>query len=48
VKGGVVKLWGVVDNEDARETAQRAAEGVAGAESVESNLGPGPVSGLPV
>ena len=48
VKGGIVKLWGVVDNEAARDTAQRAAEGVAGAESVENNLGPGPVSGLPI
>jgi hypothetical protein len=48
VRDGDVTLWGVVDNaaeRDAAESAARAAEGVG---SVENNLGPGPVSGLPI
>ena len=48
VRAGAVKLWGVVDNDDARQVAQRTAENVAGVASVQNNLGPGPVSGLPL
>jgi CBS domain-containing protein len=48
VNEGAVVLWGVVENDaqsDAAGAAARAAEGVT---SVENNLGPGPVSGLPL
>lgn len=48
VRDGDVRLWGVVDNDAEREAAERAAQAVEGVRSVESNLGPGPVSGLPV
>jgi osmotically-inducible protein OsmY len=48
VNDAAVKLWGVVENDSQRETAERAAEATAGVESVENNLGPGPVSGLPI
>lgn len=48
VKDGAVRLWGVVDSEEARMSAERAAKGIAAAQSVENNLGPGPVSGMPV
>jgi len=48
VSDGAVKLWGVVENEAQREAAARAARAVDGVRSVEDNLGPGPVSGVPV
>lgn len=48
VKDGSIQLWGVIDNEAQHAAAQRAANNAAGERSVESNLGPGPVSGLPI
>jgi hypothetical protein len=48
VKEGAVQLWGVVDSEAARTAAEQAARGVAGVSELDSHLGPGPVSGLPL
>jgi CBS domain-containing protein len=48
VNGGVVALWGVVDGEHERATAERIAEGVSGVQSIQNNLGPGQISGLPM
>ena len=48
VKDGVVTLWGVVDNDSQRDAAEQAAMSISGVTSVENNLGPGPVSGLPI
>jgi CBS domain-containing protein len=48
VKDGNVRLWGVVDNAEEAATVEAAAKSLAGVKSVENNLGPGPMSGVPV
>lgn len=48
VKDGAVRVWGVVSDEKARMNAERIAQQIPGVQSVENNLGPGPVSGMPV
>lgn len=48
VNDGAVTLWGVVENDAQRDAAERAARTAEGVRSVENNLGPGPVSGLPM
>jgi CBS domain-containing protein len=48
VSDGNVRLWGVVKNADQAETAESAAKILPGVKSVENNLGPGPMSGVPV
>jgi CBS domain-containing protein len=48
VSDGNVRLWGVVKNADQAETAESAAKILPGVKSVENNLGPDPMSGVPV
>ncbi|MGC2200702.1 MAG: CBS domain-containing protein [Stellaceae bacterium] len=48
VSDGKVRLWGVVENADQAAAAETAAKTLAGVQSVENNLRPGPVSGIPV
>jgi CBS domain-containing protein len=48
VDDGNVRLWGVVENADEAAAAEAAAKTLPGVKSVESNLGPGPMSGVPV
>ncbi len=48
VKDGVVELWGTVDNGEQKEAAERAATDVTSVKSVNNNLTPSPVTGLPV
>jgi CBS domain-containing protein len=48
VSDGNVRLWGVVENADQAAAAEDAAKVLPGVKSVQSNLGPGPVSGVPV
>jgi CBS-domain-containing membrane protein len=48
VSDGNVRLWGVVENAGEAEAAEGAAKTLAGVKSVENNLGPGPMSGVPV
>jgi osmotically-inducible protein OsmY len=48
VNDGNVRLWGVVENTDEVAAAERAAKALPGVKSVENNLGPGPMSGVPV
>jgi CBS domain-containing protein len=48
VNDGNVRLWGVVENADQAAAAESAAKALPGVRSVENNLGPGPVSGVPV
>ena len=48
VRDGKVSLWGVTDNPDQAVAAERAARRVPGVKSVENNLAPGPVSGVPI
>lgn len=48
VNDGCVTLWGVVDDEAARATAERVARAVVDIVSLENHLGLGPVSGMPV
>jgi CBS domain-containing protein len=48
VNDGNVRLWGVVDNADEAATAEGAAKALPGVRSVQNNLGPGPMSGVPV
>jgi len=48
VSDGNVRLWGVVENADEATAAESAAKGLPGVKSVENNLGPGPMSGVPV
>jgi len=48
VNDGEVKLWGVVEEDSQRAAAERAAKATTGVRSVQNNLGPGPVSGLPI
>jgi CBS domain-containing protein len=47
VSGGNVRLWGVVENADDAAAAESAAKTLPGVKSVENNLGPGPMSGVP-
>ena len=48
VSDGNVRLWGVVENADEAAAAEGAAKTLPGVKSVENNLGPGPMSGVPV
>jgi len=48
VSDGKVQLWGVVENADEAAAAEGAAKTLPGVKSVENNLGPGPMSGVPV
>jgi len=48
VENGHVRLWGVVDNAGQARVAEAAARALPGVTSVENNLGPGPVSGVPI
>jgi CBS domain-containing protein len=48
VRDGNVRLWGVVENADEAAAAEGAAKNLPGVRSVENNLGPGPMSGVPV
>jgi CBS domain-containing protein len=48
VSDGNVRLWGVVDNAAEAAAAESAAKTLPGVKSVENNLGPGPMSGVPV
>jgi CBS domain-containing protein len=48
VHDGNVRLWGVVENADEAAAAEGAARTLPGVKSVENNLGPGPMSGVPV
>jgi CBS domain-containing protein len=48
VRDGNVRLWGVVENADEAAAAEGAAKNLPGVKSVENNLGPGPMSGVPV
>jgi len=47
VNDGNVRLWGVVENGDQAAAAESAARKLMGIKSVENNLGPGPMSGVP-
>ena len=47
VRDGNVRLWGVVENADEAAAAEGAAKNLPGVKSVENNLGPGPMSGVP-
>ena len=48
VSDGNVRLWGVVENAEEAAVAETAAKTLPGVKSVENNLGPGPMSGVPV
>jgi CBS domain-containing protein len=48
VSDGNVRLWGVVENAGEATAAEGAARSLPGVKSVENNLGPGPMSGVPV
>jgi CBS domain-containing protein len=48
VKHAAVRVWGVVGDEKARMNAGRIAQQIPGVQSVENNLGPVPVPGIPV
>jgi CBS domain-containing protein len=48
VTDGNVRLWGVVENADEAAVAESAAKVLPGVKSVENNLHPGPISGVPV
>jgi CBS domain-containing protein len=48
VSDGNVRLWGVVENADQAAAAESAAKTLPGVKSVRNNLGPGPISGVPV
>ncbi len=48
VNDGNVRLWGVVENADQAAAAERAARMLVEVKSVENNLGPGPMSGVPI
>ena len=48
VRDGNVRLWGRVENAQETALAESAAKSLAGVKSVENNLGPGPMSGVPV
>jgi osmotically-inducible protein OsmY len=48
VRDGNVRLWGSVENAKEAALAETTAKSLAGIKSVENNLGPGPMSGVPV
>lgn len=48
VRDGNVRLWGRVDNSQEAALAESVAKTLPGIKSVENNLGPGPMSGVPV
>ena len=48
VSDGNVRLWGEVESPDEAGVAEAAAKSLAGVKSVENNLRPGPVSGVPI
>ncbi len=48
VSDGNVRLWGVVENAADAAAAESAAKALPGIKSVENNLRPGPMSGVPV
>jgi CBS domain-containing protein len=48
VSHGNVRLWGIVEDADQAAAAEIAARSLPGVKSVENNLGPGPMSGVPV
>jgi CBS domain-containing protein len=48
LRDGNVRLWGRVDNAQEAALAESAAKSLPGIKSVENNLGPGPMSGVPV
>jgi len=48
VSDGNVRLWGVVENADEAAAAERAAKTLPSVKSLQNNLGPGPMSGVPV
>jgi len=48
VNNGNVRLWGVVENPDQAAAAERAARSLVAVKSVENNLTPAPISGVPV
>ena len=48
VRDGNVRLWGWVENAKEAALAESAAKSLAGIKSVENNLGPEPMSGVPV
>ena len=48
VRDGNVRLWGSVENAKEAAVAETAAKSLVGIKSVENNLGPGPMSGVPV
>ncbi|MEX2614623.1 MAG: CBS domain-containing protein [Alphaproteobacteria bacterium] len=48
VSDGRVRLWGVVENAEEAEAAERAAKALPGVTQVENNLGRGPLTGVPV
>ncbi len=48
VKDGNVRLWGAVENAGEAAAAEATAKAVPGVKAVENNLGPGPMSGVPL
>jgi CBS domain-containing protein len=48
VSDGNVRLWGVVENADQAAATESVAKTLPGVKSVENNLGPSPMSGVPV
>ena len=48
VRDGNVRLWGRVENAQEAALAESAVKSLAGIKSVENNLGPGPMSGVPI
>ena len=48
VTDGNVRLWGAIDNADIAAVAERAAKALPDVKSVENNLRPGPISGVPI
>lgn len=48
VNDGNVRLWGVVENAAEAAAAEKAAKTLPGVKSVENNLGPGPLTGVPI
>lgn len=48
VSDGRVGLWGVVENAEEAEAAERAAKSLPGVTQVDNNLGQGPLTGVPI
>ena len=48
VRDGNIRLWGTVENIDDAAEAENAVKSAPGVRSVENNLHPGPMSGVPV